>query len=307
MTSARNMMVMRFLQICFLFCLAGCVAPSPLSQSLLQERIACYVEHTAPSDVACWPTTLYVMRGDGTERHEVGDGQDPSWSPDGDQLVAASDCGDPVLLVDLETGHAMPLFTTGWWADGLAWSPDGGAIAFRLINELCLYAMDEDKPDVQQLTDARGQMVGTPSWSHSGDKIAYSLANSPSSVQWQEQTRDIWVMNRDGSAAAQLTDGTGYYFNPFWCPVEDTIAFNRYSGGEYHIMLMNADGSEQERVGSGVLYGWSPDGSRLYFHLPDDDFLWTMSLDGQDRTRLFKLECEAPAWSPVVKPRETAE
>jgi Tol biopolymer transport system component len=301
MTSARNLAIVKSTQAFVLLCLAGCVAPSSRWLSPSQERIACYVEHPAPSDVACWPTTVYVMRGNGTGRHAVGEGMDPSWSPDGDQLVVGVDCGDPVFLLDPETGEATPLFTTGWRsAAGFAWSPDGGAIAFRVVNELYMYAMDEDGSDVQQLTDTPGQMVGTPSWSPAGDKIAYSLGSSTGLVDWRDEKRDIWVMNRDGSGKVRLTDGMGYYFNPVWSPVADRIAFSSHPGGEYHIVVMNGDGSGQERIGTGILYGWSPDGSRLYFHLPNDDTLWTMNTDGSNRTRLFKLDCEDPAWSPVL-------
>jgi Tol biopolymer transport system component len=107
-------------------------------------------------------------------------------------------------------------------------------------------------------------------------------------------------VDRDGDAKIKLTDGAGFYFNPIWSPVQDTIAFNSYSNGEDHIMLMNADRSGQQFIGSGFLYGWSPDGSRIYFGMPDDDALWTMNSDGSNRTRLFKLECENPVWSPVL-------
>ena len=168
--------------------------------------------------------------------------------------------------------------------------------------------MNEDGSGVQQLTYyGLGVAVGTPSWSASGDKIAYALGRWGVSVPLGELTRDIWVMDRDGDAKVKLTDGTGFYFNPIWSPVEDTIAFNSYLEGEDHIMLMNGDGSEQQRIGSGFLYGWSSDGSRIYFDMPNDATLWTMNSDGSNPTRLFKLDCANPVWSPVVEGQEGEE
>jgi TolB protein len=301
MTSARHIALVKSLQICVLLCLAGCVAPSPLGQSLWQETIACYVAHDASSDDACWPATVYIMRGDGTQRREVGDGVEPSWAPDGDQLVVVSTCTDTLLVLDVESGDAMPLFAAGGWVEGPAWSPDGGAIAFNFDN-YNLFVINEDGSGVRQLTDYElGLAVGTPSWSHSGDKIAYALGRSDGSVPLRELPRDIWVVDGDGDAKVKLTDGAGFYYNPIWSPVQDTIAFNSHSNGEDHIMLMNADGSEQRRIGSGFLYGWSPDGTRIYFGMPGDEALWTMNSDGSSRTRLFELDCENPVWSPVIE------
>ena len=39
------------------------------------------------SDVICDPDTIYLVSGDGTHRVEVGRGEYPSWSPDGQQLA----------------------------------------------------------------------------------------------------------------------------------------------------------------------------------------------------------------------------
>lgn len=266
----------------------GCLPPRS------GERIACHVTHRENSDVAYPATSLYVMDGDGTNRMRVGDGNQPTWSPDGSKLVFRGRTPRSLHLLDLRTGASATLLEIDDDIDGPVWSPDGTQIAFRVhYQSIWVVNADGSGPRaLTQLADARS--AGRPSWSPAGDKIAFSLSRGG-------ENSDIYVMKGSGSDVVRLTDGEGDYETPVWSPTDDSIAYVQRDGGEPWVCVMNSDGSGQHCLARGQLYGWSPDGGRIYFHLPFEQTLWTMSRDGSDRRRLFELNCEDPAWSLAME------
>jgi Tol biopolymer transport system component len=260
------------------------------------ERIACDVLYDEDSDVALPPVGIYVMNGDGSERTEIGQGQLPTWSPSGGKLAVIDRYFNTLSLLDLDTGHIASILESDRDLGKPAWSPDGRTIAVVLGNS-DIWLLDSDGSNLRELAGPIiGPGVSRPTWSPNGEKIAFSLPR-----RGVDDGSDIYVMDKDGSNVTRLTDGTGRDFGPLWSPVEDMIAFYSHAEGEGHIVLMNADGSQQRRIGIGDPYAWSPDGSRIYFGIPGDEALWTMNSDGSSRTRLFELDCENPVWSPVIE------
>jgi len=78
--------------------------------------------------------------------------------------------------------------------------------------------------------------------------------------------RSIFSVNSDGSNWQELTDdGT----QPVWSPDGSRIAYVSERDGNPEIYVMNADGSDQQRLttNSFVDYqpSWSPDGAQLAF------------------------------------------
>jgi TolB protein len=273
---------------CTVFWFVGCLPPRS------QERIACHVKHRENSDVAYPATSLYVMDGDGSHRTRVGDGNQPSWSPDGSKLLFRGSMHRSIHLLDLGTGESTTLLEINDNLDGPAWSPDGTEIAF-LVHSQRIWILNVDGSGARALTHfGDNPSVGRPSWSPTGAKIGFSVSTDG-------DHSDVYVMNRDGSDVVRLTDGAGDYASPIWSPTEDTIAFEQRDGEEWWVCVMNSDGSGEHCVAPGQLYGWSPDGTRIYFHMPFEDTLWTISRDGSNRTRLFELSCEDPAWSPAME------
>jgi TolB protein len=117
---------------------------------------------------------------------------------------------------------------------------------------------------------------------------------------------DIWVMNGDGSGAANLTNTDWPEAEPAWSHDSHRIAYVSSKPDEYGIWTMNRDGGNQERlldpssVGA-VLEGkieWSPDGSRIAFGGND---IFVVDSDGTNHVRLTDHNAteEAPPWAPA--------
>jgi Tol biopolymer transport system component len=144
-----------------------------------------------------------------------------------------------------------------------------------------------------------------PVTSPDGTRIAF--------VVWDVdgETSDIYVINRDGSGLARLTDAPEEDDQPAWSPDGARIAFRSFRTGRAgDIWVMNADGSQPRALTVDPLPGvtderrpaWSPDGSRIAYagNEGGDMDLWSMRSDGTDPVRLtsspdFDTE---PAWSP---------
>lgn len=110
---------------------------------------------------------------------------------------------------------------------------------------------------------------------------------------------DIYTMALDGSNLQRLTTDEGRDFEPDWSPDGSTLVFSsdRDDPENAHLYLMNADGSNQRLLDTGLTDDqvgarWSPDGQYLLFHsnplvdgLPRFD-VFRVRADGSELTNL---------------------
>ncbi len=122
---------------------------------------------------------------------------------------------------------------------------------------------------------------------------------------------NIFVMNADGSAQAQLTT-TGLDDYPAWSADGQRIVFQSQRDlGLPEIYVMNADGSQQTRLTTNSVGDyvptWSPDGQKIAFVSDRDSSgvfisgeIYVMNADGSAQTRLTTNTSGdgLPAWSP---------
>ena len=152
----------------------------------------------------------------------------PDWSPAGDQIVfSRHDSGGSrdicwhignITLVDPE-GNAETTLTsdTGWTDSNPSFSPDGGTVVFARKPDPCmrppgpadLYTVPTAGGPVTQLTNTPDVHEDSPVWSPDGEKIAFAAGP-------ERESKDIYVMNADGSAREQLTTDPGDDRNPNW-------------------------------------------------------------------------------------------
>ncbi len=303
--------------ICWLMLwVAGCGAALPaLAPDLSREQIACHSRLVYPgdSDLPCLPYEILLLDGDGGHRRRIGSGMMPSWSPDGEILVAVDDCLSSLQLIEVSTGHTTMLVDLSEFAEAMSikhptWSPDGHTIAFRVDygRHDDIWTIEDDGTGLRRLTShSIGSAVGLPSWSPAGELLAYV---------WQQDSaperQEIRASDLVAGGFIRVTQEPRDYTRVSWSPDGERIAFGILetgsdARGEIHIA--NSDGTGEEALGPGFLYGWSPDGERVYFEMLGDDSLWTMDSDGSNRTRLFELDCTDPVWSPVLEGHATKD
>jgi len=139
-------------------------------------------------------------------------------------------------------------------------------------------------------------------WSPDGSKIAF--------WSYRAATRDVWVMNADGSNQTNLSNTYDMELGPVWSPDGSKIAYDRAD----EIYVMNADGSGQINLTNDPamdgLCGWSPDGSKIAFvsqrdfdgdiYVSEEHEIYVMNADGSDARRLTNNYAweGCPAWQP---------
>ena len=159
-------------------------------------------------------------------------------------------------------------------------------------------------------------------WSPDGSKIVFESARALDATNaiGENYSKNIWVMNNDGSEVRPLTrlNGVGEHnTQPQWSPNGNYIIFRSERSGLFNsnrnIWIMKADGSGLSSLtnfnDSTALVGapqWSPDGTRIAFFTSKRDtegvVLWTINVDGKDLKRLLQAKNfyaeKSLQWSP---------
>jgi Tol biopolymer transport system component len=188
---------------------------------------------------------IFLVNRDGTNpinlTNDGGVNKNPSWSPDGHQIVFESFRNGRVDIYTINIdGSGLTQLTTEPVRDrSPVWSPDGRRIAFisaRDGNDE-LYVMNADGSNPVRLTDSPGD-ENFPDWSPDGTQIAYGI-----------DQRIISVIDADGSSLTHLTDDADWRESPAWSPDGNRIAFSSDGGDPgIDIYIMSADGSNPINV-----------------------------------------------------------
>ena len=171
---------------------------------------------------------------------------EPTWSPDGLRIAFCR------IYPDQEMRSEMWVMNAGgsdqhWIGElGFAprWSPDGAHFVYQStidgFPDIMTCAIDGS--DVQVLA-ASSFGLRNPDYSRDGTKIVYTIHETS-----DLSTREIWVMNADGSGAVQLTDNAAFDDLARWSPDGTMLAFHSDLSSQGDIYVMNADGTGRRRV-----------------------------------------------------------
>jgi Tol biopolymer transport system component len=224
-----------------------------------------------------WQTSdsaIYVINADGSDQTILTDesginSYEPVWSPTGTKIaytrVVANQDGylSPfqydTYVIDADGKNRTRLTDFTYGSTEPVWSPDGNKIAFVSLelawelNAGSIYVMNSDGTNPISISEESLSGCSSPTWSPDGTKIAFAgfAKGRPGS--------EIFVTNSDGGNRIRLTNNMVTDLLPQWSPDGTRIAFvsdrdNVTSQGD--VYLMNADGSSQTRLTTG-LQVWS--------------------------------------------------
>ena len=252
---------------------------------------------------------IYLMNIDGsqvTQLTNIPEGAcQPSWSPDGLQIVFISPCpkdqvsypGANMFIMDSDGNNLMPLPNVPGGDYDPRWSPDGKRIAFTSLRDggvAKIFVLNLADQTVTLLGGDGDRTSSQPAWSPDGKVVAYAGSDNR-----------IWTINLVSGERHALTIGGGDFEStePSWSPDGSVVVFVRRNWlmavaytttGDLAVDIANG---EQVSMAS-----YSPDGFWLIFKswASGNHDIYIMRRNGVDKQLIVSDPAYDfdPTWQP---------
>jgi Tol biopolymer transport system component/DNA-binding winged helix-turn-helix (wHTH) protein len=193
----------------------------------------------------------------------------PQWSFDGRSVIFSSNrSGHPALWrASLDVPDSIVQISQ---AGSPAWDPSISRRGYRLAYERLTRSLGIWQMDLSDSSDKRAHVLVAstsdtdqgpgPQFSPDGEKLAY--------MSDRAGTMEIWVSNRDGANAFQLT-AVGGAGTPRWSPDSQSIVFDANAMNGRKIVSIGLRGGPPQILTpdsfDGACPSWSHDGKWVYF------------------------------------------
>jgi Tol biopolymer transport system component len=276
---------------------------------------------------------LYVMWSDGTGLKTVLPDVDPrsdfsgqSWSPDGKQLVFASNLGGnanfDIYTMGLDGGQLTRIVGDSGGDFAPSWSPTGNKVAFQAKRSAetgwDIYVVNVDGSNERNITQS-AEDEEVVSWSPDGAQLVCQMREIGGT--------SIYVMDVDGQNRRLLVAGGGRvaHETPAWSPDGRRIAFasnlhqaplggQEVASAEFEIYTVAIDGSDLRRITyvSDPLHAarwptWDPSGKTLAFEFSEVSpvtvqtywYIATVNHTGSNFKKVtMSRQGRVPRWAP---------
>lgn len=247
----------------------------------------------------------------------------PTWSPDGSQIVFVSPClgrgeffdntysNSSLYIMNVDGSGQKPLTGVPGSDYEPDWSPDGKRIAFTSLRDgkKDIYVLTLESGAIVRLTTVAGdvQANSQPTWSPFGNQIVYTVK--------RVNTYQVWVMSDSGQGNTQIArSGQQFWdFLPVWASDSETILFSqRDANVASRPWVLSIRYEDRETKDPARLdftrpiedIEFSPDGAWLVYESMDNEGnrdIYFMTASGGNRTRLTvdpKVDFD-PTWRPI--------
>ena len=236
-------------------------------------------------------------------------GEGLSWSPDGENIIFASQ-GSQYHLFQINVNNAFESSIlsspSGIWNP--QWSPDGKLIAYFSApsNSYNLYLVNADGTQNRQVTHFTEYNSSRPlnsiSWFPDSKRVTVEGTNFFNPSYWEDE---LFLIDIDNYKVLNLTSSLDDVVDFAWSPGGDQIAISTRSpitiDTKSKISLLDANGNlnfafEINGYASGL--NWSPDGTKIvYYNMYNNSGIETLSVsDGS--ANLLVDHGSSPLWSP---------